>query len=573
MSKSRKLSADLAKPSKRRKLPRRNSSAAAGRTETPSQTQVTPIAYMAGLVEDAMAMREALAADRERLTAEVAQLKSVLEATRKHAFATQSAVIGSQQVARGSHQVVVWGVEQSHRTVIDTLLASLPRTAVTVVLKPGTDPTLFVRGHEAGYSVMAAHDDAPASYWNQAFACTQTATLVFLHIGSAPAGECATQLACAAMEQAVALSTPAVLGRTTRTLGLAEQGRMELAPVASEERRLVQTVAHGSAMAFAMTRAAYHAVGCFDETLRTGLSLADWTMRSRALAMRVLGVSSATVSTHPAIGISEIESSESDRLILLARYQPEQLAASLLTMPGVFQQPPERVAATLRAVFSRLPNASEFPAAAELLAGQATAMAATLRSLPGLVAEVCGLAELLGVTVAADQTAEQVAVAVRAAVVQQLEHVELLQNEVQELPLVRTQLASSLEEISGLKDRLLANADALRGVEQVRAERDVAIASLRTELEQARATIGRLEGELRAAEAAHELIPRLQVLVEQSNERVVALEAELATRSSTIAEREVAIGRLRGTAEALQEQVARITSERDSLRGTVRAGS
>jgi hypothetical protein len=348
---------------------------------------------------------------------------------------------------------------------------------------------------------------------------------------------------------------------------------MEFAPVASEERRLVQTVAFGSALAFAMTRAAYHAVGCFDETLRTGLSLVDWTMRSRSQAMRCLGVASATVSKHPAIETSPIDGSESDRLILLARYQPEHLAASVLTMPGVFQQPPEQVAATLRSVFLRLPNAAEFPAAAHMLAGQATAMAAALRSLPGLVAEVRSLAELLGVSVAADTTTEQVAAAVRAAVVEQLEHVELLQSEVQELPQLRAQLASTLEASGSLKDRLLANADALRGVEQARAERDVAIASLRTELEQARATIGRLEGELRAAESAHDLIPRLQALVEQSNDRVVALEAELANRSSAIAEREVAIGRLRGTVEALQEQVARITSERDSLRGTVKVGS
>jgi chromosome segregation ATPase len=200
-------------------------------------------------------------------------------------------------------------------------------------------------------------------------------------------------------------------------------------------------------------------------------------------------------------------------------------------------------------------------------------MAAALRSLPPLVSEVRGLADLLGITAAAEQTAEEVAVAVRAAVVAQQEQVELLQSEVVELPLVRAQLAAALQEVGGLKDRLLTNADTLRGAEHARAERDVAIAALRTELEQARATIGRLEGELRAAESAHELIPRLQVLVEQSNERVVALEAELANRSSAIFEREVAIGRLRGTAEALQEQVARITSERDSLRETVKAGS
>lgn len=538
-----------------------------------SQPQVTSAQYMASLVEEAMAMREVLTSDRERLTAEVAQLKAVLEATRKHAFATQSAVLGSQQLARGKHQVVLWGVEQSHRTVVDTLLASLPRTAVTVLLKQGADPSLFVRGHEAGYSVMVAHDDSPAGCWNQAFACTQTDALVFLHISAAPTGECADQLATSAVEPAVALSTPAVLGRTTRTIGASEHGPMQFAPVVSDERRLVQTVLFGSALAFAMSRTAYHAVGCFDETLRTGLALADWTLRSRELGLRCLGVASATVSVHPAIGTNAIEGSEADRLILLARHRPEQLAAAVLTMPGVFQQPPEQLAATLRSVFLRLPRAAEFPAAAQLLAGQATAMAAALRSLPPLVSEVRGLADLLGITAAAEQTAEEVAVAVRAAVVAQQEQVELLQSEVVELPLVRAQLAAALQEVGGLKDRLLANADTLRGAEQARAERDVAIAALRTELEQARATIGKLEGELRAAEYAHELIPRLQVLVEQSNERVVALETELAIRSSAVFEREVAIGRLRGTAEALQEQVARITSERDSLRETVKAGT
>ena len=50
------------------------------------------------------------------------------------------------------------------------------------------------------------------------------------------------------------------------------------------------------------------------------------------------------------------------------------------------------------------------------------------------------------------------------------------------------------------------------------------------------------------------------------------LEAELSNRSSVIAERNFDIVRLCGAAEALQEQVARVTSERDSLRSVGNSG-
>lgn len=577
MSKSRKQRSALAKSTLRTKRTQRRQTSADGsrpqsQGEVQGQPQLAPSQYLAALVEEAMAMRETWTTDRERWTAEVAQLKAVLEATRRHAFATQSAVLGSQQLARGKHQVVVWGVERAHRSVVDTLLASLPRSAVTVLLRPGTDPAMFVRGHEAGYSVMVANDDSPAGCWNQAFACTQTDALVFLHISAAPAGECAAQLACAALEDSVALSTPAILGRSTRTLGVQEQGQMQFAPVVSDERRLAQSIAFGSAQAFAMSRAAYHAVGCFDEALRTGLALADWTLRSRTLGLRCLGVASATVSAHPAIATHLLEGSESDRLILLARHRPEQVSAAVLTMPGVFQQQPEEVAATLRSVFLRLPHAAQFPAAAQLLAGQATAMAAAVRALPSLVAQVRAIAEMLDVAVDAEQQTDQWMDAIRTAIVAQLEQVSLLQAEVEELPTVRAQLSAASQEVGGLRERLIASTEALRAAAQAQAERDVAVVKLQTELEQARATMGRLESDLRAAEAAHDLLPRLQVLVEQSNERVVALEAELANRNAAIVEREVAMARLRGTAEALQEQVERLTRERDAIRGMVKTG-
>jgi hypothetical protein len=285
-----------------------------------------------------------------------------------------------------------------------------------------------------------------------------------------------------------------------------------------------------------------------------------------------VGAASATASIHPAIPSKELDRCDADHWLLLARHRPEHLAVAVLKSPSVFRMPAEQLATTLRDVFLRLPQAAEFPAAAQMLAQQALAMTAPLASHPKVVAEVHALANLLSLEVLAEQDAAELAHAVREAVEAQCEEIACLEREARQVPALQAQLATALQAVRESQQQMLAGVETTRIAEHARAERDVTIAVLRTELEQARATMQRLEGELRAAEEAHNLIPRLQVLVEQSNERIVALEAELSNRSSVIAERNFDIVRLCGAAEALQEQVARVTSERDSLRSVGNSG-
>mgnify|MGYP003338117755 CR=1 FL=1 len=335
-----------------------------------------------------------------------------------------------------------------------------------------SDPSLFVRGHDAGYSVLVAHEDTPAACWNQAFACSQTDALVFLHMGAAPSGECVAHLAAAALADAVALATPAILGPTSRTLGLVDRGQLSLAPNPSEERRLVQTVEFGSPIAFAMARAAYHAVGTFDEAIRTGMALVDWTLRSRAHGLRCVGSSSATASIHPAIPSKELDRCDADHWLLLARHRPEHLAVAVLKSPSVFRMPAEQLATTLRDVFLRLPQAAEFPAAAQMLAQQALAMTAPLASHPKVVAEVHALANLLSLEVLAEQDAAELAHAVREAVEAQCEEIACLEREARQVPALQAQLATALQAVRESQQQMLAGVETTRIAEHARAERD-----------------------------------------------------------------------------------------------------
>jgi hypothetical protein len=530
---------------------------------------------LADLTEHSLQILDKLAAAREELAGQermrehVQQLEVLLADARRRCRAAGRVVLAPEPQTEQAFQVVVWGATEAHRPQIGELLAALPHAPVTLLLGVGVPPDGFALQHASALGVLEG-DDRPATAWNRAFASTQAPVLVMLRAGALPAPGAVEQLAAAAAAEDVLLATPLLRRGDTRTLGCRDRGAIDLEPAAAPAGPDVQPVTFGDPVGFALGRAAFQRHGLFDEDLRTDLALAEWTLRGAAQGLRCLGVPGAEVGTPPGPAddrpdddpAGDAAARECDRLVVVARHQPRELADAAASLPGFWLQPADAVAAALQAAFRRLPHAAEFPAAVDLLAAQAGALAASVRTLPELreclravaaALDVAGAGELPPPALAARLADAAAEIRARAAAV----------------PELRADIARHAVAVREQKDEMLARAGTIDALKDEMIERERAIQSLREELVHRQTQIDSLQRDIEEQSELHAEVERLERAARENEERahqIAQLQAEIAQNVVAIARRQIETAQMQATIEALRKDLAATNAARDGLR-------
>ncbi|MGE3172061.1 MAG: hypothetical protein AB7O97_05495 [Planctomycetota bacterium] len=455
--------------------------------------------------------------ERQALQARIAELQEQLADTRQRIRLGSRAVLYPGAEVTAGVDVVVWGFAAAPEPQLGACAALAAERPVTLMMGPQHRVEEFARGAAPTTAVLETDCRTSAHYWNQAMASTQSDVVVLLAAGAACSPAAVERLAAAAAVDGVALATPRLSQGGKHSLGRVERALLELVPQPTAKVDGVEAVPFAAPEAFAISRAAYLALGPFDQDLLGDLALAEWAIRAASRSQRTVGVADADVVV-PEYRVDQTGPAavESDRLVVLARHRPQQLAAAALAADSLWQQDPGAVANVLRAAFRRLPRASEMPAAVDLLVVQAQTIAGWKRLAPSVRERLHGIAREMEVPVGdlvSDPGLVTLAERLQAAAAvlrQRGSEVESQHREVREL---RGQADSNAARIRDLTEQVIARSNSIDALRHELSERERAIAALRQEL-------GHRQGE---RDRFIDHLAQLQQEIEKQNEELNAL--------------------------------------------------
>ena len=495
---------------------------------------------------DRLAESRATTSERGALFARIAELQELLADTRQRVRFGSRAVLANGLEQQAPFAVVVWDLGgDAGRLAASVAGVTAP---VTALMGPRERVDTFADGLEGHVSLHETDCATPAHFWNQAMATTQAPVVVLLQAGSHLDADALGQLAAAASADGVAIAVPVLDCGEGRSLGRAERALLDLVPQPCSETSGLCAVPFASPEAFALSRAAFERVGLFDQDVVGDLALAEWVLRAGARQYRCLGVAEAIAALPQLRAAAEPAVIDADRLVVLARHRPQQLAAAALAADSLWQQEPDAVAAALRAVFRRLPQAAEFGQAIELLVLQAQTVAGWKRLAPALRERIVGVAGELRVPVGEVVTdpglvtlAERLQ-ATAAVMRERSAELDVRHREAQEL---RQALAGRDQIEQELRRDIIARSNTVDALRHEINEREHAIASLREEVGHRRGESDRLVDHLgRVEHDFDELKVRAVALTTQNSvlesecmrltEQIAALQAQQQVDASRI---------------------------------------
>jgi hypothetical protein len=348
---------------------------------------------LADLTEHCLQILDRLSAARDELRqreqwrTRIDLLEEELRATRARVRAAGTVLFVPGAPAAGVAEIVVWGVTRATGLACGQLLASAGDLPVTLIPDNGVRPAELDLPQRPGLRLLDGATATPAQALNLAMQSTEAAVVVCVRAGALPVAGTIDALAQAAAAPGIALACPVLERRGTRNLGCKETGPLQLtaAAVPATETGGSPAVAidFADAAFLALPRAAYEALGAFDEDMTTDLAVAEWCLRARAQAWRVLGLASA-VATVLVPAAADPAAMARDRLVAVARHRPAELAAVAAAAEFFWREPLATLEPTLRAAFRRALAGNQGEAAVELLVGQAAAMARGALPLPVL---------------------------------------------------------------------------------------------------------------------------------------------------------------------------------------------
>ncbi len=414
------------------------------------------------------------------LEAQITSLQEQLADTRRRNRASARIKLGSE-LYQGSVDVVLWGLHSGVRPWVELLRKSLP-VAPMVALVGSEELAEELRGIEDPRLALQDTECRTLSRAiNDAMAMTQADVVVFVTAGCVAGAGALQTLASAAAPDGVAVASPCLLHDGRKFVGRMEVGLLDQHPVELREGQSSVLVPYASPEVFAISRAAFDALGVFDEDVVGDLALVEWGMRASAQGMRSVGVAASQWNTEalrredayaPAV--------ESDRLVLLSRHRPQQLAAGAMGARSLWMQEPLALANVLRSVFRRLPHANELPAAVDLLTLQAQTVAGWKRMAPALRDRLVAAAQGLGIQVAqglGDSALVGLAEEITAAVARMRQGQARLEE-------CEGEIARLDEQNRDITAQAAARHEAIEALRRDLGERDATIAALRDELAQ-----------------------------------------------------------------------------------------
>ena len=288
---------------------------------------------LAALTEQSLQILDRLAEAREEhadsadLRSRINELQELLADTRQRIRMASRVVLAKGLEHEADCEIVIWGVGAGDGETIDPLLAAVPNAPVTLLLHDGVDPSEFQRERPGALSVQSSERRSPAHAWTEAMATSQAEVVVVLVPDAVVQPGDLARLEAAAAADGVAIASPCLVHPEGRSLGRRENSLLELTPLTVVEGTGVEPVPFASPEAFAVSRQAYHRLGMFDQDLVGDLALAEWSLRSGKRSYRCVGVRDAEVRV-AALRVEESTSpsTESDRLVVLSRHRPRQLA-------------------------------------------------------------------------------------------------------------------------------------------------------------------------------------------------------------------------------------------------------
>lgn len=422
------------------------------------------------------------------LQARLAEAQAMLADARQRLRVATRAVLGGPLdgvAAAIGAEVAIWGTA-GHSAESLARSVGEPGLPVTLLLGPETEADAFADLARPGLSVQETECRTPAHAWNEALAMTDAPVVVLLAAGTVMERAQLDRLVAAAAADGIAVASPLLAHPGGRALGRSERSLLDLVAQPTSATAGVLAVPFASPEAFAIRRSAFARLGPFDQDLLGDLALAEWALRAGAQALRCVGVADALATAVQLRDAgAETPVGESDRMVVLARHRPQQLAAAAMAANSFWQQDPMAVAGTLRAVFRRLPNAAEFGVAIDLLVVQAQTVAGWKRLAPALRDRLLGIAAEMrvptgdvltdpGMVTLAERL--QSAAGVLRARSQELEH------RGQEVHDLRHELELHAHTEQELRQDIIARSNTIDALRHELLERERAIASLREEL-------------------------------------------------------------------------------------------
>jgi len=295
--------------------------------------------------------------DWKKLHERVDGLQELLADSRRRLRSAGAEVLRPTAAAgTDSLEIVVWGgVPQAGP--LASIVENMPGVSITCMLDSRKGEQPVDDSPDMVQWFKTTECNTPAQAFNTALAATDGAAVLFLHAGSVPSvGN------WSALPAADENSWPAQPGRTIdgdAAPGFFEGPDFQGPDVGDAD----EPVAVGSLdpRAFVVVRAAVEGIGAFDQDMIGPLTVAEYARRASDRGYRIVGWPDLCVD----VASAELETDEDtmgrDRLLLLARHEPEGIGLALARAPYLWKMEPPVRAAFFEGLLERLPDALKWP--------------------------------------------------------------------------------------------------------------------------------------------------------------------------------------------------------------------
>ncbi len=255
-----------------------------------------------------------------------------------------------------SLEIVVWGgVPQAGP--LASIVENMPGVSITCVLDSRKDEQPVDDSPDAVQWFKTTECNTPAQAFNTALAATDGAAVLFLHAGSVPSVGNWSALP-AADENSWAVQ-PGLTIDGDAAPGFFEGEGFQGPDVGDAD----EPVAVGSLdpRAFVVVRAAVEGIGAFDQDMIGPLTVAEYARRASDRGYRIVGWPDLSVDVASAELETDEDTMDRDRLLLLARHEPEGIGLALARAPYLWTMEPPVCAAFFEELLVRLPDALNWP--------------------------------------------------------------------------------------------------------------------------------------------------------------------------------------------------------------------
>jgi hypothetical protein len=255
-----------------------------------------------------------------------------------------------------SLEIVVWGgVPQAGP--LASIVENMPGVSITCMLDSRKDEQPVDDSPDAVQWFKTTECNTPAQAFNTGLAATDGAAVLFLHAGSVPSVGNWSALP-AADENSWAVQ-PGLTIDGDAAPGFFEGEDFQGPDVGDAD----EPVAVGSLdpRAFVVVRAAMEGIGAFDQDMIGPLTVAEYARRASDRGYRIVGWPDLCVDVAAAQLETDEDTMGRDRLLLLARHEPEGIGLALARAPFLWTMEPPVRAAFFEGLLERLPDALKWP--------------------------------------------------------------------------------------------------------------------------------------------------------------------------------------------------------------------